>query len=564
MRLPHPLLGTTLLAGAVALLAPPSAAQSTSIVLRKGQPILGAGGDVKSFKKIAVTDTGVFFANVATTGPGSSDDVILLNGFLSIPEGAQVGQPTGALIQSFLDLDVNSFGFVGWPLDLDTGSNDDDAGIYWNTLLLSQEGQPVVADNVMGTPLTAGTVYDRFNVAKINDRNSVLWSGKLDDPSFNGSEDSLVLIKTDGAGVLVSEEILLMQDYPLQLTGETVSDVGDNPHLLSLNNADEYLVMLKVDINDTENDSMLLKNGEILVREGEPAGLGTRVWTDLGGVKLNMNDFGETITTAFMDGNSSSNATLLYNGQIYAQEGQVYPAIAPFAVSRFDASPQFIGNCGNLYWYVKSNEGTSTDQYILRNQDVIIQENVTTVDGETITFIKSVSYSYHVSNSGRFLVADVQNGNSDSMMILADFGTHFALPGCEAKPASLTKISGEAQLGSTIFIEMDGGQGVGVLPIVYWSLGNGGDPALSSGVQCGRPSPFGELMVDFSPAKRLGVQRPSPFNGNPITLQIDIPNDPALVNLRAYGQGLFWDVGDIYGGPTFALTDGYYVEIGAP
>ncbi|HED65137.1 MAG TPA: hypothetical protein ENJ09_06225 [Planctomycetes bacterium] len=552
------LLATAALAG-----SQPQAQQNTRVVLREGQPILGAGGDIKTFNKIAVSDTGIFYANVQTTGDKSMDDVVLLNGFLSILEGSVVAAPSGATIRSFTDIDVNSQGFVGWPLSLSTGSNTNDTGIYWNTLLLALENNDVVATDVYGVPFNGRTVYNKFSTAKINDRSSILWAGNLDDKGTSGTEGALILERTDGQGTLIGEDILAMKGFAFPGQTETVKAVGINVNNIALNNNDDWIAMIKMN-SSSLTDSTVTLNGQILAREGEESPIPGRFFTDFGGSKIDLNDFKDYVFTAFVDGDTSSNAMLIVNGQIYAQEGQTYPAFEPQILDRFDSVPMFIANSGDVFWYAKTLEGASTDQYLLRNQEVIVQENVTAVGNETVTKIQSTTYAYHVSKSGRFWIAEVENGNGDSMLILADFGTSYPLPGCTGNPGTLTKVTGETRAGETLLLEMDGAQGIGAIPMVFWSANNAAGTAATSAVQCGLVKPVGEIMISLARSDLFVKQIAAPYTGVPISLRIDIPNDPSLINMKVYGQGVFWDAAGTSGGPTFQLTNGYYLEIGAP
>lgn len=540
-------------------------AQELRIVLRKGLPILGANGDVKNFQRQSVIDSGLRYSIVRTTNPDQgADQVLLLNQFLSIPEGSFVAQPSGAMINGFPDLDVNSQGFVGWPLSLETGNDDDDSGIYWNTLLLLQEGSEVEAPGFDGDPIPAGTIYDTFNSARINDRNQILYTGRLLDADEN-KQFLLARLETNGAGVLVSEEILAWEDHPLPGKGEIVGALGTGQRQLALNNAGQYMGYVELgDGPPASRDSALLLDGDLLFREGEPSILDGRSYASQIGAKFDLNDFGDYVTTAFVDGDPESNALLIVNGELFAQKGEIYAPFAPDRVDQWGPAPHYVANSGDVFWHALTDGEESMDQAISRNMEAVIRKGVTVVDGEIVTSIERGERGYNVSDSGRFLLAEVETGGNNTVQVLADFGTHFPLPGCVGNAGTLRKVGGEARLGGTMELELDDAQGPGVLPIVYWSFHNAGDPIETAALQCGVSLPVGEVMIDLRPASRLGVMRLAPWTGAPAPIQIPVPNDPSLVNAKVFGQGVFWDAAQTTGGPTFQLTNGYYVEIGAP
>ena len=551
---------------ALTLLVTPGSAQETTIVQRKGDNILGAGGAIKGFSKLAVSDAGIIYTNVTTTSTDKErDDVVLLNGFLAVTEDSEVATPVGAKISSFGDLDVNAAGFLGWPLTLKNSeevTNSNNSGIFFNTLLLARKGDPIFATEVNGVALPANTLYNRFNAAKINDRNSILYSGVLDDPSIAGTEPTIGLLEIDEEGNLTEETVFFLKGYPVPGLGEEFTQVGTSPDSIALANDGSFIAQIKAGSVGTV-DSIIIRNNEILAREGDFAPVpGNRKYLDLGGTKVDLNDFGGYVFTAVLDGDANSAALLVVNGEAFVQEGQTFPAIAPYSVDRFDSVGMYIGNSGDVYWYMRSTEGGTSDQFLLRNFETILQENNSTVGGETIVGLTPVAGSFFVSDSGRFWIGKVATSQGD-VIVLADFGTSYPLMGCAGNPGSLKKITGDARPGETMFLEMDDAQGVGVLPMIFWSLGSGLPGNKRDTQQCGRMHPVGEIMISLAGPHQLGRIVEAPTDGTPTIFQLDFPNDLALVNLQIYGQGVFYDVAGTTAGPTFQLTNGYYIEIGA-
>jgi hypothetical protein len=557
MRLPKTLAALSFLA---CLGTAPANAQSKQLVLKNGDNVLGSG-TIRQFNKITVSDGGFYYAEVLTNDNNKQkDNVVVLNGFLAVLESTPVTEPAGASIAGFDDMDVNSQGFVGWPLRLqDTGSTSNDTGVYWNTLMLVQESGNVTATGFNGQAFGANTTYFKFFSAKINDRNSVLVSCEIQDPSQGGAqrEQALVILKTDGAGTLVEEEFVAVQRFPFSTTGEDFGGLGQDVNNIGFNNNDGWIAILKAG-SDLTADSMVVMNNQILAREGSLGPLPGRRYTDLGGSKIDLNDFDEYIFTAFLDGNTSNNVFLNVNGEVYAREGFTFPQIAPWNVDRFDAVPMYMANSGDAYWYVKTTDNATEDQFFFRNREVIIQENTTIVGGGAVNGLRTTQYSFHVSKSGRFWLAEIIPSGGGEALALADFGALVPIPGCSnTNPGSLVKTSGDARLGQTVKFDMDGEQGVGAVPLIWWSAAQS-----IPGQPCGLDTKNGEVLVSPLPANKVGQQTGAPSTGGPVEFVVQVPFDTSLVDLKAYGQGIWLDKNSQAGGPPVQLTNAYLFEIG--
>ena len=560
------------LLGSLVALAAASTAQQSSIAQQEGDIVFGTGGSIVRINKLAVTDSGILFTNCDLDGTSSSaDDVILLNGFLSLPESATLALPVGAKIDKFLDMDINEKGFLGWPLEISGGgiTNSNDTGVYWNTLLLAQENGPITATEYRGEPLPLGgpRTYNRFNVVKISNRDSVLFAGRMS--IVSGTQAAISLIETDGIGGVTGERILFLQGYPFPGTEEEVNSVGTSVNSIALANDDSTLTQVKIG-SDNSMDSVIALNDTILAREGTPAPVPldpesgeVRTYTDLGGTKLDLNDFGEYVYVGFANGDTNTNLFLVVNGETYIQEGENIPAFGNATLDRFDSVGMMIANSGDLYWYAKTDESASSDQYLLRNGEVIVQENTTVIDGESITRIRSVQYGFHVSDSGRFWVAEGENGSGDEVILFVDFGTSYPLNGCGSNPATLVKTSGEARVGDTLELEMDGEQAVGAIPLLFLSLGSALPGNLRDTQQCGIQRPLGEIMISLSAANLVERIPSVATDGSPVNFTLNIPNDAALVGLQVYSQGVYWDVAGT-SGTVFQPSNGFYMEFGAP
>ncbi len=553
------------LAGLVAL-SIPTRAQTVQVILKEKDYILG-GGPIQFVSKLAVTDRGLPFEEVIFNTTNNAEDVALLrNGFLSISESTPVLVPGGS-IRTFEDLAVDRYGNVAWPLTLQNtpGGQPVDAGIYWNTVNLVLEAGPCTAPQV-----APGTTYTKFEGVRVNDNGLLLCIGDVNDLTISGLEDAIFLLQTDGKGNLLSESVVVQDTrvYSTFTTGITATGFAQNS--LALNNRGDWMAQVVVGPPNTTDTGILL-NGTVIVREGDPAPVPpipiVRTFSDMRDPELDLNDFGEYVFNAILDTSDTNSNSMIVKGNVatgnqkFIQEGNTFLAIAPSNVLQFDSAPVYIANSGDVFWYCRSNGTASQDTFYWRNFDVIVQEGVTFVGSEIVSTLRGTAYAFHASRSGRFWIGEVTLQNSGDAVLLADFGAVVPVPGCLANPSQLTHVFGDARAGQSISLQMDQAQALGALPLLYFST----QPAVSNNsvISCGLPSKFGEILIGVGAGQLAGRLRGGPYAGVPVTFTINIPNDPALVDQIYWLQGMFWDVPKT-SGQAIRLTNGMYVEIGAP
>ena len=561
MRAASTTIRTLFAAGLLFATEVPTLAQKHPIILARDQTILGSG-DVKNINLLSITNEGFYFAMVSTTNVSIANLAIVLNGFLALPENTSVGNPVDAVIEDFPSLDSNSSGYVGIILNLrGTGvSNADDYGVFWNTTLLAREASPIFATDVNGTSFANPPTYWAFYQTHFNQNNQFLVTGEIQDTSIgtpSQREFSLVLLDTDGAGTVVNEEILLMEGYPLPATGEIVKTVGTSghPNSTAFNTKGDWMSVAQAGTSPA-TDSMILHNHQIIAREGSLGVDEVRNWINMTTSKLSLNDFGDTLHTGLLQGGGPNNAVIVLNGEIFAQEGETFPAIAPDVILNFGANPPiYVSNSGDVYWSGTTSSGTR-NTYYFRNKEVVLRQG-DPVGSTLARTLWSSAYAYDVSRSGRFFLGKVTQSNGGEALFLADYGAIVPIPGCYSNPSTLTKVSGEAQVGNTFTLEMDNAQGPGVLPRMFWSLQQS-----IPGNECGKTTKFGEVLVSLAAGNIIATIDAPLYMGSPSQFTIDIPNDPILVDLTVYGQGAFLNFSQAAPGPNVQLTNGYRIEVG--
>jgi len=116
---------------------------------------------------------------------------------------------------------------------------------------------------------------------------------------------------------------------PLLLEGDAVTGVGSVTRIdnLAVNDSGGWIIEADTNNADTDADSVLVKNGELFLREGdaldEPAG------STIGGFdSVNLNNSGDSGWNLFLDdtGSSSTDSGLFINDQLLLQEGFISTA----------------------------------------------------------------------------------------------------------------------------------------------------------------------------------------------------------------------------------------------
>jgi len=278
-----------------------------------------------------------------------------------------------------------------------------------------------------------------------------------------------------------------------------------------------------------------------------------RNWRTLDLTKVALNDFGDYVVTGALEG--SVNTYLIEkNGEKFVQSGDVVPGYSASPIAAGRAGPIYIANTGDVFWRAETAAGEST---YMRNFQPIVKAGTTEVDGNLVEELPPNEHSFKISPNGRFLLGRIQTLQTvGESSVLVDFGLVVEVPGCHGNPGQLFKVMGEARLGETLQLAMDEGQEPGVIPVISFAT----QPRVP-GSDCGVVTPSGELLI--STGHRIANRVLPTWNGNPTAVNVPIPNEPALVNLKLWAQGFFRDVNGSSGEVT-RMTNGLLIEVGPP
>lgn len=393
-----------------AALAGPAAAQTIQPLVVEGDTIAGVGL-VTTINGLAVNDNGDWLVEADTDAATTADLVLIRNGVLFLREDQALTQPAGANISSFDDLWINNNGDASNNLFLrNTGGSNNDSGIYWNDVLVLQEGF------VSNSPSYGGpTPYIGFFGTKINDANQIAVMASVDDPTIASTVDrSLVILSVDGTGALISETVFAKEgDVFAAVAPEAITDISTGPHEWAFSAAGD--VMFAATLTGGSNNSAIFINTTLIVRRGDPSPVAGRSWTALTGVELDLSNNGaHYVYSGALDGDPATNLLIVKNGAKFRQEGDTLPAIAPYVITSFGSGPVHVSDDGDVLWYGDWDDPVTTrDKGLFINDELIVQIGVTQINGATVTTLRGITDGYALSRNGRYVIFEAVLDNGD-------------------------------------------------------------------------------------------------------------------------------------------------------
>ena len=514
-------------------LALPVTAQTA--LVEEGDAIAGVG-NVTAIWTLAVNDAGDWLVEVDTDNANTDIDFALLqNGSLLLQEGQALPAPAGATLDSFDAITLNNAGQSGWNFFLDgTTGTSDDSGIYMGTQLLIQEGDLSTASG-----FSAGTAYIGFFETKIDDTGRILVMASVDDPGIASTVDrALVVLTDDGSDALV-ETLFAAEGDLLPGQVETVADFETGPHNFALNDLGD--VMFIADLNgNTATDHAVYVNDDLKAQEGSASPVGGRNWSVLSGAEVDLNDACEWVISGSLDGAAATNLLIEKNGAKFRQEGDSLAAISPFLLTSFGSGPVLIANSSEVLWYGDWDDpDTDVDTGLFVDDTLLVQEGVTTVGGVVIDTLRGIQDGYAISPNGRYVVfeAVLVDGTEGAYMIDRGIVAHQELRnGTGINPVCL-KATTTPRLGGVWRVEIDSSAHPGADLVLFEARDFPLAPQLG---------PAGELLIKLSPPSRLS--RVVGATGGVEVLTFNVPNNAAFIGRTVATQAMLF-------GPTSVLCN---------
>lgn len=552
-----------ILAPALALAWAGMAEAQTPILLSETGDPLGTE-QIQDFGHLAVTDRGdwVVIVDTDVAAEETNDNFVVRNGFTVISEGVVVGNPVGATIDEFRSLSTIASGDLGWELLLDLPSGNKTQGLYWNTKLVALQGTPL---NTPGYSRSAAWL-DFRGFVKINAAGQMLVASEVDDPTIGGiSDQSLILLTTDGLGHIVSSIDVAHETGSLPGLPWIVPQNGLNfsPQQFDLNDRGDVVWQTRTSDPQGSTDRVIYLNDQILVQENDPSPIPGVRWGTLQNVRLDLNDRGEVVHEGSLNVSQQNQRQLIAKGNTaIARERQALPAVSPVLINDFgNLTPILLSNAGDVFWRATLTGLAQVDAAFFVNQELLVRKGLTTIEGQTVMEFVDGPDSLAISPSGRYMVFKVVLEDGNTALAFLDLGRVTALDDCGGNVATLRRSKGFAVPGGEVTLEVDGGQAVGVTPILLVS-----DRTVATYPPCGLLAPFGELVIDLSAPNPLVGKVGNPWGGAPVPFRLSVANNVNLVDQKVWAQAFLVALGGV-GGPSvqqIRSTNAVEMEFGAP
>lgn len=424
------------------LFASPAFAQGPVPVVEEGDAVVGVGV-VTRIDNLAINNSGTTLVEVDTdNGDTDADSALLRNGALELREGQGLVLPLGASLSSFDSVNLNANGDSAWNFFLDgTTSIFDDSGLYFNAGLRIQEGDPSTAPE-----FSASTPYIGFFDVKLNDFNQLLVVASFDDPVIATSVDrGLMRIDLDGSGAVISENAFLKEEDPAPgAGGATITDFGTGPHESAINNSGD--ILFAVDLTGGSSSQGIYLNSSPLALQGMASPVAGRSWTVLSSSEMDLNNAGDHVFSGTLDGPAGTNLLIVKNGTKFRQQGDTLPAIGGgFVLANFGTGPLWINDEGEVLWFGDWDDpNTDVDSGLFIDDELIVQEGVTTIGGVVIDTLAGTQDGYAMSRNGRFVLfeATLEDGTNGAYLIERRLGTNYCV-GAVNSTGNGVQLSGE-------------------------------------------------------------------------------------------------------------------------
>jgi hypothetical protein len=118
-----------------------------------------------------------------------------------------------------------------------------------------------------------------------------------------------------------------------------------------------------------------------------------------------LNDSGDWAMRATLAGDTATDTIIVSNGTVIAQEGMGLAAIGTSLFTSFGTGGVDIDNAGNVLYYADwDNANLDIDTGLLLNDQLIVQEGVTMIDGIIVDTIASIQDGFAISDNGQWVI----------------------------------------------------------------------------------------------------------------------------------------------------------------
>jgi hypothetical protein len=402
--------------GAAALSATSASAQTITTLIREGNTVPGVG-TVTGTDGYAVNNSGEWIVEAATNNPDANSNLVLLRtGVQYWRENDAFG---GANLSSWDDHSLNNNSELAGNLFL-RPTSPTDSGIHFNKTMTIQESTVSTAPQ-----FTAGTPYVGWFGVKMNDSRQGVMVASVDDLNIATTVDrAMVAYTVSAGGALLSENAFAKEGDLLPGAATAVSDFETDSNEFDQSNTGHVLYGATL-VGATNNNAIYRWDGttnNLVAIEGGSSPAAGRTWSSLSSPRVALSGNGlHYAHTGVLSGDTATDNVIVVNGAVYKQEGDtVTTASGTWAITTFATQSVLVDDAGNVVWYGDWNDPVTTqDQGIFYNNQLIVQEGVTQIEGLTVVTVRAFSDTLVMSDNGQYILfeAELTGGLEGAFMI---------------------------------------------------------------------------------------------------------------------------------------------------
>jgi hypothetical protein len=402
---------------AAAYLASNAHAQSITTLIKEGDTVPGVGV-VQGTDGYAVNNNGEWIVEADTNNADTNTDLVLLKtGAIYWRENDPI---FGANISSWDDHSLNNNSELFGNIFLRNATTSTDSGIHLNK-------QQVIQENTISTApqFTAGTPYIGWFGAKINDSRQGVLMSSVDDPNIATTVDrALVFMNVSPTGTLLNENVIAKEGDTLPGAPSAVTDLETDSNEFDL--ANNGHVLYGATLTGTTNNNAIYRwdgtANNLVALEGGNSPVAGRTWANLASPRVALSGNGAHYAhTGVLSGDTATDNVIIVDGNVFKQEGDsVTTASGTWQFTSFGTVGPLVDDGGNVVWYGDWNDPVTTqDTGIFYNNQLVVQEGVTQIDGLTVVTVRSFADTLVMSDNGRFILfeAELTGGLEGAFMI---------------------------------------------------------------------------------------------------------------------------------------------------
>ena len=311
--------------------------------------------------------------------------------------GDRVPAPAGARIAGFDSFTNELFGGVCWNARLKNtaGGSSDDEALYFEDLLWIQKG-PIAPSPTTDFP--PGSRWISFDDLRCSlQAGELLLRGRADDPMTSGPDETFAAFGSlcGVVGHLCGLERIAQEGWLAPGTERRIEAVRLEPGAAAIS-PNSFPVLWSCDLEgSTLTDGCVFlfdqsRQHVLLAQEGSASPVAGRRWGPLDDLGLHVNASGSWTLRAALDaGDPATDALIVKDGAVLVREGDTLPDIAPSTFDDFGRGRALIDQGGHVVWYGHWDDHGNPSEGLFRDDRILVRAGQTLVQGQLLVGLSS-------------------------------------------------------------------------------------------------------------------------------------------------------------------------------